>query len=338
MKAIVYLKGSHLSDPQALCEVQLEPPPLEPHDLLVAVEAVSVNPLDTKVRAGKVAVPDGVRTLGWDASGVVRAVGSAVTLFAPGDAVFYAGTFTRDGANAELHRVDERLVGHKPGRLSFAQAAAMPLTSLTAWQLLFERLGRVPGDLSEQGTLLIVGGAGGVGSVLIQLARQLTGMTVIATASRPDSRQWCLDLGAHQVLDHSHSLVAQLAALDLPSVTHIAALSHTERHYAELAEIIVPHGHIALIDDHEFFDAVPLKAKSVSLHWEMVFTRALFQTPDMIEQHRILERLAQLLDQGVIRSTLSEVFGPFTVDNLRRAHARVEQGGLLGKVVVARDA
>ncbi|POA91495.1 zinc-binding alcohol dehydrogenase family protein [Pseudomonas sp. NFPP10] len=338
MKAIAYLKGSHLSDPHAFCEVQLDPPPLEPHDLLVAVEAVSVNPLDTKVRAGQVAVPDEVRTLGWDASGVVRAVGSAVTLFAPGDAVFYAGTFTRDGANAELHRVDERLVGHKPASLSFAQAAAMPLTSLTAWQLLFERLGRVPGDLAEQGTLLIVGGAGGVGSVLIQLARRLTAMTVIATASRPDSRQWCLDLGAHQVLDHSRSLVEQLVALDLPPVTHIAALTHTQRHYAELARIIVPHGHIALIDDHDFFDAVPLKAKSVSLHWEMVFTRALFKTPDMIEQHHILNRLAQLLDQGLIRCTLNEVFSPFNADSLRRAHERVEQGGLPGKVVVARDA
>jgi len=338
MKAIAYLKGSSLSDPQALYEVDRAEPPLQPHDLLVAVEAVSVNPLDTKVRAGRVAVPDVVHTLGWDAAGVVRAVGSAVTLFAPGDAVFYAGTFTRDGANAELHRVDERLVGHKPKSLSFAQAAAMPLTALTAWQLLFERLGRVPGDLSRQGTLLIIGGAGGVGSVLIQLARQLTGMTVIATASRPDSRQWCLDLGAHQVLDHSRSLVEQCADLGLPEVTHIAALTHTERHFAELAQIIAPHGHIALIDDHDFLDVVPLKSKSVSLHWEMVFTRALFQTPDMIEQHHILNRLAQLLDQGVIRSTLNEVISPFNAVSLRRAHARVEQGGVLGKVVVARDA
>ncbi|QZI69983.1 zinc-binding alcohol dehydrogenase family protein [Pseudomonas protegens] len=338
MKAIAYLKGSSLSAPQALYELDRDEPSLEPHDLLVAVEAVSVNPLDTKVRAGKVAVPDDVRTLGWDASGVVRAVGSAVTLFAPGDAVYYAGTFTREGANAELHRVDERLVGHKPKRLSFAQAAAMPLTALTAWQLLFERLGRVPGELSRQGTLLIVGGAGGVGSVLIQLARQMTGMTVIATASRPDSRQWCLDLGAHRVLDHSRSLVPQVAALDLPPPSHIAALTHTARHYAELSEIIAPHGHFALIDDHDFFDALPLKAKSVSLHWEMVFTRALFQTPDMIEQHHILNRLGQLLDQGVIRSTLNEVIHPFSADSLRRAHARVEQGGLLGKVVVAREA
>ncbi|NBF02532.1 zinc-binding alcohol dehydrogenase family protein [Pseudomonas sp. Fl5BN2] len=337
MKAIAYLPGSDLSHPQAFYEVHQAEPILAPHDLLVAVHAVSVNPLDTKVRAGKVQVPDDVRILGWDACGVVQAVGCGVTLFSPGDAVFYAGTFTQDGANAELHRVDERLVGHKPASLSFAQAAAMPLTSLTAWQLLFERLGRVPGDCSAQGTLLIVGGAGGVGSVLIQLARKLTGMTVIATASRPDSRQWCLELGAQHVLDHSRSLVQQLARLGLPAVTHIAALTHTEQHFAELAEIIAPHGHIALIDDHDFFDAVPLKSKSVSLHWEMVFTRALFQTSDMIEQHHILQRLAQLLDQGVIRCTLSEVFSPFTVDNLRRAHQRVEQGGLLGKVVVARD-
>ncbi|MGC5703427.1 zinc-binding alcohol dehydrogenase family protein [Pseudomonas sp. NFXW11] len=337
MKAIAYLKGSPLSHVHALCDVQLAEPLPGPHDLLVAVEAVSVNPLDTKVRAGLVTVPEGVRTLGWDAAGVVRAVGSAVTGFAPGDAVFYAGTFTRDGANAELHLVDERLAAHKPASLSFAQAAAMPLTALTAWQLLFERLGRVPGDLSQQGTLLIVGGAGGVGSVLIQLARQLTGMTVIATASRADSRQWCLDLGAQHVLDHSRSLQAQLAELQLPAVTHIAALTHTARHYAELAEIIAPHGHIGLIDDHDFLDAVPLKSKSVSLHWEMVFTRALFHTADMLEQQRTLQRVAQLLDQGVIRCTLNEIFSPLNADSLRRAHARVEQGGVLGKVVVARD-
>ncbi|UCZ87587.1 zinc-binding alcohol dehydrogenase family protein [Pseudomonas sp. L5B5] len=338
MKAIAYLPGSSLSHPQALCDVELAEPALGPHDICVEVQAVSVNPLDTKVRDGRVAVPQSVRTLGWDACGLVQAVGTHVTLFAPGDAVFYAGTFTRDGANAQLHRVDERLVGRKPKSLSFAQAAALPLTSLTAWQLLFESLGQVPGERSVPGTLLIVGGAGGVGSMLIQLARQLTGMTVIATASRPDSHQWCLDLGAQHVLDHSRSLAAQLAILDLPPVTHIAALTHTERHYAELVEIIAPRGHIALIDDHDFFDAVPLKAKSVSLHWQMVFTRALFQTPDMIEQHHVLGRLAQLLDQGVIRCTLGEVFSPFSAESLRRAHERVERGGRLGKVVMARDA
>ncbi|QIH06076.1 MULTISPECIES: zinc-binding alcohol dehydrogenase family protein [unclassified Pseudomonas] len=337
MHVIHYLPGSDLTDPQALFEQQRPVPSLAPHDLLVEVRAVSVNPLDTKVRAGLVAVPDSVQVLGWDASGVVRAVGSAVTLFAPDDTVLYAGTFTRDGANAHLHRVDERLVGHKHKSLSFAQAAAMPLTSLTAWQLLFERLARVPGDLASQGTLLILGGAGGVGSVLIQLARKLTGMTVIATASRPSSRQWCLELGAQHVLDHSRPLVPQLAQLQLPGVTHVAALAHTAEHFAELVEIIEPHGHIALIDDHQSFDAVPLKSKSVSLHWEMVFTRALFQTPDMHEQHRILERVAQLLDQGVIRRTLREVLSPFTVDNLLLAHGQVEQGGQPGKVVVAHD-
>lgn len=200
--------------------------------------------------------------------------------------------------------------------------------------MLFERLSRVPGDLGDQGTLLIVGGAGGVGSVLIQLARQLTGMTVIATASRPDSRQWCLDLGAHQVLDHSRSLVEQCADLGLPVVTHIAALTHTERHFAELAQIIAPHGHIALIDDHDFLDAVPLKSKSVSLHWEMAFTRALFQTPDMIEQHHLLNRVAGLIDAGTLRTTVGEHFGAINASNLRRAHALLESGKAKGKIVL----
>ena len=335
MKSIIYHHSLPLTHADAFRIVETATPVPEPHDLLVSIQAVSVNPVDTKIRTGGVPVPDAITTLGWDASGIVKAVGTNVTLFKPGDEVFYAGTFTRQGANSELHLVDERLVGAKPKSLSFVKSAALPLTALTAWELLFDRFGIVPGKTTSKDILLIVGGAGGVGSMLIQIARRLTNMTVIATASRAESREWCLRLGAHHVVNHSQPLAKEVAALNISPITHIAALAHTNRHFSDLAEIIAPQGKIAIIDDHDFLDAVPLKGKSVSLHWEMVFTRPLYQTEDMIAHHQILTEISFLVDTGVLQSTLTKELHPLDVENLKLAHTLVEQGNMLGKVVIS---
>ncbi|WP_192456854.1 zinc-binding alcohol dehydrogenase family protein [Musicola keenii] len=338
MTAVTFRRGSTLADPSCLTDLVTERPKPGLHDLLVAVHAVSVNPVDTKIRAGMVAAPDTVRCLGWDAAGVVEGVGEAVTLFRPGQKVYYAGSFDRNGSNAQFQLVDERIVGHMPRTLSFAEAAALPLTSLTAWQLLFERLGVSPGKPADAGSLLVLGGAGGVGSMLIQIARRLTGLTVVATASRASSRDWCLALGAHHVIDHRLPLPAQISALPVPPISHIAALSHTAEHLHELANLIAPQGRLAIITDHDTLDAAPFKAKSVSLHWEMVFTRPLFGTPDMIAQHRILDEVAELVDAGVLRSTVNRVLYPLDAARLCAAHRLVENGGIAGKVVVARSA
>lgn len=335
MKMIGFKRGSSVDDEDGLFDMTGEMPVPGPREVLVQVCAVGVNPLDTKVRAGRVDVPERVVTLGWDVAGIVHAVGSAVTLFAPGQAVYYAGSFDRAGANAEYHLVDERIAARMPGTLDFAQAASVPLAALTAWQLLFERFAIVPGDRQPRGSLLVLGGAGGVGSMLTQLARQLTGLTVIATASRGDSAHWCRAMGAHHVIDHTLPLPAQVAALNVAPVCHIAALSHTASHFAELVELIAPHGKLAVIDDHDVFDAAPLKGKSVSLHWEMVFTRPLFATDDMIEQQRILQRVARLLDEGVLRHTLRQRLSPMDAATVLRAHALLQRGGQPGKIVVS---
>ena len=333
MTAIGFRHHSALSEVDCLTDIELPRPRPGPYDLLVAVQAVSINPVDTKIRAGLVNIPDSVNTLGWDAAGIVEEVGGSVTLFKPGQRVYYAGTFNRSGSNAQFHLVDERIVGHMPETLSFAQAAALPLTSLTAWQLLFERLGIA----SDAGSLLILGGAGGVGSMLIQFARRLTGLTVIATASHQASRDRCLAFGAHYVIDHRQSLVEQMSALAIPAVSNIAALSHTADHLPELAEIIAPQGKIAIIDDHDSLDITAFKAKSVSVHWEMVFTRPLYGTADMIAQHQILNEVAALVDRGFLRSTVSHILSPFNAAQLTEAHRLVEAGGSPGKVVVTRD-
>ena len=335
MKMIGFRKGSSVDEHDGLFDMIGELPVPGPREVLVQVRAVGVNPLDTKVRAGLVNVPERVVTLGWDAAGMVHAVGSEVTLFAPGQAVYYAGSFDRTGANAEYHLVDERIAARMPATLDCAQAASVPLAALTAWQLLFERFAITPGDRQPRGSLLVLGGAGGVGSLLIQLARQLTGLTVIATASRKDSADWCRAMGAHHVIDHALPMPAQVAALDVAPVHHIAALSHTAQHVAELVELIAPHGKLAVIDDHDVFDAAPLKGKSISLHWEMVFTRPLYATGDMQEQQRILTRVAALLDEGVLRHTLQQRLSPMDAATLRCAHALQERGGQPGKIVVS---
>jgi NADPH2:quinone reductase len=334
MKAVGYRKSLPITEKEALLDVELPVPVPGPRDLLVAVKAVSVNPVDTKVRMRAAPSAGETKVLGWDAAGVVERVGAAVTLFKPGDAVFYAGSIARPGTNAEYHLVDERIVGRKPASLSFAEAAALPLTAITAWELLFDRLGLRPGKPADAGSLLVIGGAGGVGSILIQLARRLTGLTVIATASRPETRAWCLELGAHHVIDHAEPLAAGLARIGLPQVPYVAGLTATDRHFPAIVEIIRPQGRFALIDDPPTLDINPLKRKSVSVHWEFMFTRAVFETEDMIAQHRLLNEVADLVDAGLLRTTLAERFGAIAADNLKRAHALIESGRSRGKIVL----
>jgi zinc-binding alcohol dehydrogenase family protein len=333
MKALVYTQhGLPIDDPAALVEMTLPDPVPGPRDLLVRVHAVSVNPVDVKVRAGAAVTEP--RVLGWDAAGTVEAVGSDVTAFQPGDEVYYAGSITRPGSYSELHLVDERIVGHKPKSLDFADAAALPLTSLTAWELLFDRL-KVPEQGGQGRTLLIVGAAGGVGSVLTQLARKLTGLTVIGTASRPETQAWVRTLGAHHVVDHAQPMKAQLAALGFAHADIVIGLTHTEQHYADIVDILAPQGQFALIDDPATLDAMPLKRKSISLHWELMFTRSMYETADMQRQREILDRVAGLVDSGALQTTVGERIGSITAQNMRRAHAIVESQKARGKLVLA---
>jgi zinc-binding alcohol dehydrogenase family protein len=336
MKAIGYKTPSPIDTPGALLDITLPEPVAGGRDLLVEVKAISVNPVDYKVRSGSGPFPgEEYRVVGWDAAGIVKAVGPEVTLFQPGDEVYYAGSLARSGSNAEFHLVDERLVGHKPKSLDFVGAAALPLTTLTAWELLFDRLGVKPGKSIGSGNLLIIGAAGGVGSILTQLARRLTGLTVIGTASRPETQQWVREQGAHHVIDHSKSLLEQLKAIGIPQVEYIAALTGTDEHYAALVEALAPQGHLGVIDDPKTLDAKPLKRKSAALHWELMFTRSLYSTPDMIGQHNILNEVADLVDAGIVRTTAAHSFGNINADNLRKAHELLESGRSHGKIVLA---
>lgn len=334
MKAVGYQKMLPITDAKSLFDFDAEKPEPKGRDIRVAVKAISVNPVDTKVRK-RAEPPEGeTKILGYDATGVVDAVGPDVTLFKKGDEVWYAGSILRQGTNAEFHLVDERIVGRKPTSLSFAQAAALPLTTITAWELLFDRLGVAKGGGADA-SLLIVGGAGGVGSILIQLARKLTQLKVIATASRPESSKWCLDLGAHHVVDHSKSMKEQIVALNSPPVAYIAALTNTDQHFPALAEIVAPQGRIGLIDDpNPGPNVMLLKGKAVSLHWESMFTRSSFQTADMIEQHKLLNETAALIDNGTLRTTLDKTLGTINAANLKQAHALIESGRATGKVVL----
>lgn len=333
MKAVAYRQSLPIEHAEALVDVDLPEPVATGRDLLVRVHAVSVNPVDTKVRRRDAPAADAPpRVLGWDATGIVEAVGPGVTLFRPGDRVWYAGDITRPGSNAEKQLVDERIVGHMPQTLSFAEAAALPLTAITAWELLFDRLGVTA---ETEGALLIVGAAGGVGSILTQLARQRTRLTVIGTASRPETEAWVRELGAHHVIDHRRPLAEGLRAAGVPAVTLVASLTQTEQHYAQIVEALAPQGRLALIDDPASpLDARPLKRKSLSLHWELMFTRSMYGTPDMIRQHELLDEVARLVDAGTLRSTLGEHYGRIDATNLKRAHAHLESGTARGKVVL----
>ncbi|CAN7263390.1 zinc-binding alcohol dehydrogenase family protein [Pseudomonas sp. LjRoot71] len=335
MKAVAYYHSLPADHADALQDVDLPTPTPGPRDLLVEVKAISVNPVDTKIRRNVAPTDGDAKVLGWDASGIVKAVGSEVSLFQPGDRVYYAGAINRAGANSELHVVDERIVGHMPNSLPFAEAAALPLTAITAWELLFERLQITQGNADQGQSLLIVGAAGGVGSVLVQLARQLTGLTVIGTASRPETQAWVRELGAHHVIDHRQPLSEELKRIGINQVTHVASLTQTDQHFAQLVEALAPQGRLALIDDPEQpLDIMQLKRKSLSLHWELMFTRSLFETADMIEQHHLLNRVAELVDAGTLRTTLGEHFGSINAANLRRAHALLESGTAKGKIVL----
>ncbi|YCH32149.1 zinc-binding alcohol dehydrogenase family protein [Erwinia sp. D4-22] len=330
MKAIVYSQnGLPLTNPQALYETELPKPTPGAHDLLVKVQAISVNPVDVKVRAGSPTTQP--RILGWDAVGAVEAVGESVTLFKPGDRVWYAGAINRPGAYAEYSLVDERIAGHQPASLSDADAAALPLTSLTAWELLFDRLEVKEG---HGDALLIIGAAGGVGSVLTQLASKLTGLRVIGTASRAETAAWVRELGAHDVIDHSRPLMEGLREIGVSEVRYVASLTHTDKHYQQIVEVLVPQGRLAVIDDPDTLDAVPLKRKAVSLHWELMFTRSLFETADMARQNEILENVRRLIEDGTLRTTKGENYGKINAENLRRAHAFIESGRARGKIVL----
>jgi zinc-binding alcohol dehydrogenase family protein len=334
MKAVAYYQSLPSSDPHALQDIELPAPTPGPRDLLVAVRAISVNPVDTKIRSSVAPSEGQPKVLGWDVAGVVQAVGSQVSLFQIGDEVYYAGALQRPGGNSELHVVDERIVGHKPQSLGFAEAAALPLTAITAWEMLFERLKIAEGSASQGQSLLIIGAGGGVGSILTQLARQLTGLTVIGTASRSETAEWVRKLGAHHVIDHSQPLLAQLQQLGIDQVNHVASLTHTDQHFEQLIEALAPQGQLALIDDPVQLDVVKLKHKSLSLHWEFMYTRSLFETPDMQAQHTLLEQLAKLIDAGTVHTTLGEHYGSINASNLRRAHALLESGKARGKIVL----
>lgn len=331
MKAIVTKQPLPASDPQSLVEIEVPRPAPTGRDLLVKVHAISINPVDTKVRAG-VTSPEG-RILGWDAAGVVEAVGPEVQGFQIGDEVFYAGDITRPGSNAEYQLVDERIVGRKPKSLSFADAAAFPLVTITAWESLFERLG-VTSDTAPGRSILILGGAGGVGSMAIQLARQV-GLTVIATASRPDSRQWVLELGAHHEVNHRESIPDQLAALGFPEVDYIANFVDTDAYWDIMAHVIKPMGKIvSIVETSGAVDLGQLKSKSATFAWEFMFTRSQLQTPDMAEQGRLLNEVSQQIDQGKIRSITGERLQGISAPNLRIAHEKAESGKLIGKLVL----
>lgn len=333
MKAIGFTTCHPADHPEALLDLDVpDPGPPEGHDLLVEIRAVSVNPVDTKRRRNE-EPQGGPRILGFDAAGVVRAVGPACTLFAPGEEVFYAGVVTRQGSNAQLQLVDERIVGHKPRSLSFAEAAALPLTAITAWEGLFDRLGLHEGAGAGD-ALLVVGGAGGVGSMVIQLARQRTALTIFATASRAESAAWCRELGAHHVVDHHGDITAQMKALGVRGARYVFSTNTTARNWGQVVDAVAPQGRIVLIESQAPIDARDLMRKSASLHWELMFTRPIFGTPDMIEQHRLLDAVAELVDHGRIRHTMTRNLGPMTAARLRQAHALVESGTMIGKVVL----
>lgn len=330
MKAVALTHYLPITDANALFDLELEKPIPAGRDLLVRVEAVSVNPVDTKVRAPKANVETSPRVLGWDAAGVVESVGSEVRNFKPGDEVYYAGDITRSGTNAEYHLVDERLVGRKPKSLGFPEAAALPLTAITAWETLFERLEVKPG-----GSLLVIGGAGGVGSIAVQLARW-AGLTVIATASRPETQAWVRKMGAHHVVNHRESLSEQMAALGFKEVDYIANFSDTDAYWAVMAELIRPQGRIVgIVENKAPVEIGLLKSKSASFGWVFMFTRAMYQTADMAGQGDLLNEVAALVDSGLLCTTLTETLRPINAVNLRAAHAKSESGASIGKLVLS---
>ncbi|WP_421938102.1 zinc-binding alcohol dehydrogenase family protein [Phenylobacterium sp.] len=334
MKAVGYKVPGPISADAALVDIDLPRPVAAGGDILVEVKAVSVNPVDYKIRSSTPPADGDWKVLGWDAAGIVREVGPDVTQFTAGDEVYYAGSLIRSGANAQFHLVDARIVGRKPASLDWAEAAALPLTSLTAWEAMFDRLDvtrPVPGAAPA---ILIIGGAGGVGSIAVQIARQRTDLTVIATASRPETQAWVKGLGAHHVVDHARPLAAQIAELGIGAPAFVFSTTHTEQHSADIAELIAPQGRFLLIDDPKALDIMQFKRKAVSIHHELMFTRSLYGTPDMDEQGKILDALAVLVDDGKIRTTLTRKLSPINAANLKTVHALIESGATKGKIAL----
>lgn len=331
MKAIGYKQAGPITEPQALIDFEAQEPTLRDYDLLVDVKGISINPVDTKVRSAR-SPDEGIMIIGYDAAGVVRQVGSKTSKFKVGDEVFYSGDVTRAGTNAELHAVDERIVGKKPKSLGYAEAAGLPLTSITAWEMLFDCFGFEQGGGKGE-HLLIIGAAGGVGSILIQLAKKLTGLTVIATASRPDTVAWVQKMGADHVINHRQSLVEQLKALDIEP-RFVAALNATDQHFDAILELIKPRGHVVVIDDPQTLDIMPAKLKSLTFSWELMFARPMHQTDDIEQQHLLLNKVSEMIDDGVLMSTVTRNIGKMSAASLKEAHTLQEGGGVIGKNVL----
>ena len=331
MKAIGYNHAGPITAPDALIEFETETPGLGPRDLLVEIRGIAVNPVDVKVRAN-MAPEKGTKVIGYDAAGVVRQIGRDVSKFNVGDEVFYAGDLTRPGTNSEFHAVDERIVGTKPKSLCFAEAAGFPLTSITAWEILFDSFALKEGEGRGE-SLLIIGGAGGVGSILIQLAKKLTGLTVIATASRPETREWVQKMGADHVINHRQSLVDQVKALGLEP-RYVASLTGSEGHFPSVIELIKPRGHITMIDDPQSLDIKAGKPKALTFSWEFMFARSMFQTDDIEKQHELLNRVSKLIDDGTLISTVARNLGKISAETLKAAHSLQESGRVIGKNVL----
>ena len=338
MKAVAYKKSMPISNPESLVDIDLPMPVSGGHDLLVKINAIAVNPVDYKVRQSTSPNEGGYKVLGWDAVGEVVKTGELVSQYKVGDQVFYAGDITRQGSNAEYQLVDERLVGSQPKSLSNAQAAALPLTAITAWEVLFEHLGitqQAPTSAKKSDEIiLLVGAAGGVGSIFLQLVKAVTGAVVIATASRKNSQAWVKQLGADYVIDHSQPLESQIKSLGIGQVTHVASLNSTDSYFESYVNLLAPFGKIAMIDDARSLDVTKLKLKSLSLHWESMFARSRFNTVDMNEQNRLLNRVAELVDLGHIKTTLGENLGAINANNLKLAHEKLESGRSIGKIVL----
>ncbi|KZM40471.1 MAG: zinc-binding alcohol dehydrogenase family protein [Marinomonas sp.] len=338
MKAIGYKASLPISDANSLVDIEVAQPKATGHDLLVKIDAIAVNPVDCKIRQNVAPEGDEHKIIGWDAVGEVVATGEATSLFKPGDKVFYAGDLTRSGSNSEFQLVDERIVGHKPKSLNNAEAAALPLTAITAYELLFDRLAiktQAPGTntVSDE-VILVVGAAGGVGSILIQLAKAISGATIIGTASRESSKAWVKELGADYVIDHTKDLADQINNLEIGPVTHVASLNSTDSYFETYTEILKPFGKIALIDDPAILDVSKMKRKSLSLHWEFMYTHSMFQTEDMNKQNLLLNKVADLVDQGFIKTTVNKQLSPINAANLRAAHEAIESGQSIGKIVL----
>ncbi|WP_031485035.1 zinc-binding alcohol dehydrogenase family protein [Maridesulfovibrio frigidus] len=331
MKSIMSKCGQTADNPTTFTLKDQSVPEPEAHDILVRILAIGMNPVDTKVRMGM----DGEKVLGWDACGVVEGVGADVENFSKRDRVFYAGDLTRPGTNSEYHLVDERIAAIAPASLSDADVAAMPLTSITAWEALFERLQFKPDEGANKGkSVMIIGGAGGVGSIATQLAHW-AGLTVYSTASRPDTETWCKSLGADFVINHRNNILEELVASGAKDVDAILCTTHLESHWQAMSECIRPQGRVAFIDDPENnLDITLFKRKSVSLTWEFMYTRSMFQTDDMAEQGKLLARVSELLECGTIKSTCSETLTGLTAENIQKMHIRQETGTMIGKQVL----